>query len=767
MDSGSDHVIVLSERPKADSRLRPNAEATRSRSPIGQSDLGQGGMSMEALISTLQPSRRQFTGWRVGACSAAVIGCLTMVVNVVALRWLKSHPNLETGLVEVYRGDCHQVERLHIWSHFAINLLGTLLLSGSNYCMQVLCAPTRSELDRAHAKRQYLNIGIQSPRNLWLISPYRAIMWWVLGLSSIPLHLVYNSAFYSSIGVSDYRIDLVAPGFVNGEPFEVTDNSFINGITYDRCGTNSTCMAAVENLLANARIETDQKRVQRLDPAACLAAYANPLLTDRSNLVLVTSGEPTGNNSLLVDHHYAFEQAIDLQRTRYEPFDWICHSSERMIPVFGITRSFDKPPCESWVSDIIARSEDWTPYDFDIDHCLSQRIDERCSFNGNISVLTVVIVFNVVKILCMLWVAFGLGRETPLITIGDALASFLHNPDPVTSGCCMWGRKDFIKAIKQISKGATPADAGFVAKPPSTTPGDATDQVSAKPASRKTYRWAEGASRQRWFWTFTFIALALIIVLALFGAGHSQIKKHNTPMSTLGFGKINASALVNGWGVVFMTNSQKQIATAVIVANLPQTILSFLYLHLNSLITSLTLTSETLSYAHAPHKPLRVSLPHTSTPQRSTFFLQLPHHLAFPLMALSGLLHWLVSQSFFLAVVAEYTWDGILHDATAIVTCGFSLLPMLVVVGLGVGILVGVAVAARARGWEAKGMPLAGSCSLAVSALCHGPVGEEGAWCALVRWGVVAPGGEEQAGVGHCSFSSGEVGEVVEGKLYK
>lgn len=70
------------------------------------------------------------------------------------------------------------------------NALGTLLLSGSNYCMQVLCAPTRRELDQAHAQGRWLDIGVPSFRNLWRISPKRVVVWWVLGLSSIPLHLL-------------------------------------------------------------------------------------------------------------------------------------------------------------------------------------------------------------------------------------------------------------------------------------------------------------------------------------------------------------------------------------------------------------------------------------------------------------------------------------------------------------------------------------------------------------------------------------------------
>ena len=64
------------------------------------------------------------------------------------------------------------------------------------------------------------------------------------------------------------------------------------------------------------------------------------------------------------------------------------------------------------------------------------------------------------------------------------------------------------------------------------------------------------------------------------------------------------------------------------------------------------------------------------------------------------------------------------------------------------------------------GMPLAGSCSMAISAACH-PIeqvddGENIAEKKL-QWGVVSTGVD---GIGHCAFSAEEVGVVSEGKIY-
>jgi len=71
-----------------------------------------------------------------------------------------------------------------------INILSTLLLSASNYCMQCMSAPTRKEVDEAHAGRKWLDIGIQSLRNVSKIEKKRGVLYCLLAFSSIPLHLL-------------------------------------------------------------------------------------------------------------------------------------------------------------------------------------------------------------------------------------------------------------------------------------------------------------------------------------------------------------------------------------------------------------------------------------------------------------------------------------------------------------------------------------------------------------------------------------------------
>ncbi|KAK6223615.1 hypothetical protein QIS74_03559 [Colletotrichum tabaci] len=79
---------------------------------------------------------------------------------------------------------------LHTAIHVVINNLSTVLLAGSNYCMQCAIAPTRSEIDRAHARRKWLDIGVPSIRNFGKIKLEKKALWLLLSLSSFPLHLL-------------------------------------------------------------------------------------------------------------------------------------------------------------------------------------------------------------------------------------------------------------------------------------------------------------------------------------------------------------------------------------------------------------------------------------------------------------------------------------------------------------------------------------------------------------------------------------------------
>lgn len=141
--------------------------------------------------SKLSWRKRHLTGWRVGVLSGASLATTVLIINVIITVVASStHESIDAGRRLLFEGDCAKAEKLNILAHLLINALSTILLSASNYGMQALSAPTREEVDVAHAKRRWLDIGTLSVRNIRSINPKRALLWAGLGLSSLPLHLL-------------------------------------------------------------------------------------------------------------------------------------------------------------------------------------------------------------------------------------------------------------------------------------------------------------------------------------------------------------------------------------------------------------------------------------------------------------------------------------------------------------------------------------------------------------------------------------------------
>ena len=130
-------------------------------------------------------------GWRTGVSLGALGALMVLTINVSLLIWIKSKYHVPNdGSAIVFEGSCSRKTTISVWCHLAINVCSTLLLSASNNAMQVLSAPTRTDIDQAHAMGFWMDVGIPSVKNLRIVGRRRIFLWAVLGLSSIPLHLL-------------------------------------------------------------------------------------------------------------------------------------------------------------------------------------------------------------------------------------------------------------------------------------------------------------------------------------------------------------------------------------------------------------------------------------------------------------------------------------------------------------------------------------------------------------------------------------------------
>lgn len=416
-----------------------------------------------------------YQGWHVWATACAVITGVVFIVNTVLTIWASRTYGVSGGLGTIYKGSCKRSESLSLWLHLAINILSSALLSASNYCMQCLSSPTRGELDKAHRRHIWLDIGVPSVRNIWRISRSKTALWFLLAFSSIPLHLLYNSAVFSALSAREYDVFAVSPGFANGSFFNETavrvdyDDKECTGVNYSNSSSNSNQSVDFyppycdppgitfphdEMLSFASQAIHDIKngtRWQRLEKKDCIKQYGTDFVSTRGDVLVVSSSL---NDSFSVGW---VASAIPTQPSSPESsYQWICYSYPETYP----------PRAGSCVdvNYVLQRAEDWKirnyvpstttsslysnyfeeNQDIQVDYCLSQPAEERCKLQFSLSIMVIVIMCNFIKLVCMS-VMQRQHRSPPLVTLGDALSSFLDDPDSTTQESCLASRDHFQK----------------------------------------------------------------------------------------------------------------------------------------------------------------------------------------------------------------------------------------------------------------------------------------------------------------------------------
>ncbi|KAJ6188446.1 hypothetical protein N7519_003354 [Penicillium mononematosum] len=573
----------------------------------------------------------------------------------------------------LYQGDCNKVRHLDIGFHLLINILSTTLLSASNFGMQCLAAPTRRNIDRAHQKGKWLDIGVPSIRNLFRVSKGRSLLWICLASSSLPFHLMYNSTIFSTTSVTAYHIFLGhgdlgrIPSPVLEVPVQDTDKwSSFNG------------------LLSSAKTGT----LQHLDPKECVENYAQTFQTTYGNLLLVTEQVPTNTSYVYLTMQGVFnpERYRQIGHPQADPYEWLCPNA------LGYDCEVYLPSIQSQI-----KKNNWTVAShsssgggWKVDYCLAEKVRQFCKLQYSFPLTMVVITFNLVKsaILCYMW--FGM-REAPILTIGDAITSFLRRPDPYTKGGCLLLHREVESMLWYLPTS--------IKKYPLHKP---------RRYLKKRRRWGSAVSTRRWVFLISFWFIAILVCIILLVYGISQINA-GSPVWRATLGEANASTLIKGG------NWPSTLIPIVIIANIPQLIFSFLYFAFNSLLTAMNIAAEWSRFA-VNRKGLRVS-GRPSLSQRSNYFLSLPYRYAIPLMGVSSLLHWLISRSIFMVGIDAYGPSMERQPENDVLTCGYS--PVAIVSSIVVGSVMFFCLVGLSFKLFESGMPVVGSCSFTIAAACH------------------------------------------------
>jgi hypothetical protein len=161
-------------------------------------------------------------------------------------------------------------------------------------------------------------------------------------------------------------------------------------------------------------------------------------------------------------------------------------------------------------------------------------------------------------------------------------------------------------------------------------------------------------------------------------------------------------------------------------------IISVLYLAYNALLSCQLVCMEWSNYAEE-RKTLRVS--HPKGIQRSTYFISLPLRYGILLLAANATLHWLTSESIFVVNTTTYFPNLIEDTSESFTTTGYSTSATLAAICSGLFMLLGFVL--NAFRTIPGNMPLASTCSAAISAACHRPEEDREAHLLPVQWGVI------------------------------
>ncbi|KAJ5302286.1 hypothetical protein N7508_007149 [Penicillium antarcticum] len=376
---------------------------------------------------SVRQNRGLFEGWKFSAFLAFVSSVVVLLFNMIFLIY-SAATTRNAGGTTLMRGDCGKMQHLSTVMHWVINLLGTGVLSASNFGMQCLVAPTRTDIDRAHKKHSWLDIGVPSVRNLFRVSSKRSYLCLFLSFSSLPFHLFYNSAIYYTTAVPAYDIFAGSGslGQMNWSNVQLQ---------------NLTQIPGKDNSLKILQRAAKNGTLHRLESGSCIAAFAQTYQTAYDKLLLVTEDVQGNDSYALVFTNPVYQATGGYTAVAMDPYRWVC-------PLDGASQHACKKTGISVVQKW-ADSKSWTvnqqpgyftiddkSADFNIQYCLAKPAKQQCSLQYSPPSMIAVIISNIVKTAILLYIWLGV-TKAPILTIGDGIASFLRRNDIYSQGMCL------------------------------------------------------------------------------------------------------------------------------------------------------------------------------------------------------------------------------------------------------------------------------------------------------------------------------------------
>lgn len=215
--------------------------------------------------------RRRLQGWRFGVALSASTATAVLMINLTLTIWASVRYPLLGGFGILYEGNCDTADSRGLWLHILVNGLSSILLSGSNYAMQCLTAPTRRECDIAHERGDWLDIGVAGVRNLSRISWQRRVYYFLLAVSSIPIHLLFNAAVFKTLGANAYVSVVANTAFLN--------ETYASNLT-------EWSLKAVQTV--HEELRRNSSMFDKVTTPQCISIYESTFLSSYSHVIAMT-----------------------------------------------------------------------------------------------------------------------------------------------------------------------------------------------------------------------------------------------------------------------------------------------------------------------------------------------------------------------------------------------------------------------------------------------------------------------------------------------
>ena len=177
----------------------------------------------------------------------------------------------------------------------------------------------------------------------------------------------------------------------------------------------------------------NKTKTEDLAPVDCFRAYNNEFVSDKRNVIIIGNGNSSGPaDSVLRLIDYTINTAATSSP------DWLCGASspcDRAARLYNISTG-ERRWSFNTEEGVFYRSE--SDDLFQVSRCRVERFVPHCKVTFSVYTLLIVVVCNALKALTLILVLF-LPGFTPLITVGDAVSSFLSHSDPTTDGCGILG----------------------------------------------------------------------------------------------------------------------------------------------------------------------------------------------------------------------------------------------------------------------------------------------------------------------------------------